>query len=72
MRFAHKQIPVIAVAALLLIVLLSTGVPVDLFSMVPVKRSHRECAQGVINKGVVDPGSDLWGYLKIQDSECKI
>lgn len=28
--------------------------------------------QGLINKGVVDPGADLWGYLKTQDSECKI
>ncbi len=28
--------------------------------------------QGLINKGVLDPGFDLWGYLKIQDSECKI
>jgi hypothetical protein len=36
MRFAHKQIPVIAVAALLLIVLLSTGVPVDLLRAIQV------------------------------------
>ena len=28
--------------------------------------------QGLLNKGVIDPGADLWGYLKLQDSECKI
>ena len=28
------------------------GVPVDLFSLVPVKRSHSVCAQGGINAAV--------------------
>lgn len=28
--------------------------------------------QGLLNKGVIDPGADLWEYLKIQDPECKI
>jgi hypothetical protein len=28
--------------------------------------------QGLINKGVLNPGSDVWGFLKSQESECKI
>jgi hypothetical protein len=28
--------------------------------------------QGLINKGVLNPGSDVWGFLKSQESECEI
>jgi hypothetical protein len=28
--------------------------------------------QGLIQKGVLNPGADLWDFLKSQDSECKI
>lgn len=28
--------------------------------------------QGLLNKGVLDPGADLWGYLKLQEPECRI
>ncbi len=28
--------------------------------------------QGLIHKGVLNPGSDLWDFLKSQESECKI
>jgi hypothetical protein len=28
--------------------------------------------QGLVQKGVLNPGSDVWGFLKSQESECKI
>ena len=28
--------------------------------------------QGLIQKGVLNPGADMWGFLKSQESECKI
>jgi hypothetical protein len=28
--------------------------------------------QGLVNKGMIKPGADLWGYLKRQDSACNI
>lgn len=28
--------------------------------------------QGMIDRGIFKPGGDLWGYLKVQDSECRI
>ncbi len=28
--------------------------------------------QGLIQKGVLDPGSDMWGFLKGQEPDCKI
>jgi hypothetical protein len=28
--------------------------------------------QGLIHKGVLNPGSDVWSFLKSQESECKI
>ena len=28
--------------------------------------------QGLVNKGMLKPGADLWGYLKSQDSACNI
>lgn len=28
--------------------------------------------QGMIDKGILKPGEDLWGYLKVQDLECRI
>jgi hypothetical protein len=28
--------------------------------------------QGLVNKGVLNPGSDVWDFLKSQESECKI
>jgi len=36
--------------------LCEAGVPVDLFSLVPVKRSHSVCAQGGINASVNTKG----------------
>ena len=36
--------------------LAEAGMPVDLFSMVPVKRSHSVCAQGGINGAVNTKG----------------
>jgi succinate dehydrogenase / fumarate reductase flavoprotein subunit len=38
--------------------LAEAGVPVDLFSIVPVKRSHSVCAQGGINGAVNTKGED--------------
>ena len=38
--------------------LAEAGVPVDLFSIVPVKRSHSVCAQGGINGAVNVKGED--------------
>ena len=38
--------------------LCEAGVPVDLFSLVPVKRSHSVCAQGGINGAVNVKGED--------------
>src|SRR5689334_3323664 len=35
-----------------------SGVPVDLFSVVPVRRSHSVCAQGGINAAVNTKGED--------------
>ncbi|MDH3257531.1 MAG: hypothetical protein OEM27_07925 [Nitrospinota bacterium] len=28
--------------------------------------------QGMVHKGVLNPGSDLWGFLKSQEPDCKI
>jgi len=28
--------------------------------------------QGLVNKGILRPGADYWGFLKTQDSECNI
>lgn len=28
--------------------------------------------QGLVQKGVLNPGEDMWGFLKSQESECKI
>src|SRR5271163_1941332 len=42
-----------------------TGVPVDLFSIVPVKRSHSVCAQGGINaaKNLKGEGDSTWSHF---------
>jgi succinate dehydrogenase / fumarate reductase, flavoprotein subunit len=42
-----------------------TGVPVDLFSIVPVKRSHSVCAQGGINaaKNLKGEGDSTWQHF---------
>src|SRR6202522_1400146 len=42
-----------------------TGVPVDLFSIVPVKRSHSVCAQGGINaaKNLKGEGDSTWKHF---------
>ena len=40
--------------------LAEAGVPVDLFSIVPVKRSHSVCAQGGINGAVNVKGEELY------------
>src|ERR1700740_2160156 len=41
------------------------GVPVDLFSIVPVKRSHSVCAQGGINaaKNLKGEGDSTWKHF---------
>ncbi|HEY2546422.1 MAG TPA: FAD-binding protein, partial [Candidatus Acidoferrum sp.] len=41
------------------------GVPVDLFSIVPVKRSHSVCAQGGINaaKNQKGEGDTTWKHF---------
>src|SRR5260370_2275072 len=41
------------------------GVPVDLFSIVPVKRSHSVCAQGGINaaKNTKGEGDSTWQHF---------
>ena len=28
--------------------------------------------QGLVQKGVLNTGSDMWGFLKSQEPECKI
>src|SRR5580704_14839231 len=42
-----------------------SGVPVDLFSIVPVKRSHSVCAQGGINaaKNLKGEGDSTWKHF---------
>ena len=42
-----------------------SGVPVDLFSIVPVKRSHSVCAQGGINaaKNLKGEGDSIWKHF---------
>src|SRR6202163_2956019 len=42
-----------------------TGVPLDLFSIVPVKRSHSVCAQGGINaaKNLKGEGDSTWKHF---------
>src|ERR1700687_4951723 len=42
-----------------------SGVPVDLFSIVPVKRSHSVCAQGGINaaKNLKGEGDSTWQHF---------
>lgn len=42
-----------------------SGVPVELFSIVPVKRSHSVCAQGGINaaKNLKGEGDSVWQHL---------
>jgi succinate dehydrogenase / fumarate reductase flavoprotein subunit len=44
------------------------GVPVDLFSLVPVKRSHSVCAQGGINGAVNTKGEGDSTYQHFDDS----
>ena len=46
------------------------GVPVDLFSFVPVKRSHSVCAQGGINGAVNTKGEGDHPDIHFKDS-CK-
>src|SRR3954470_10918780 len=45
-----------------------TGTPVDLFSLVPVKRSHSVCAQGGINGAVNLRGEGDSPYLHFEDT----
>ena len=42
-----------------------SGIPVDLFSIVPVKRSHSVCAQGGINaaKNLKGEGDSTWKHF---------
>ena len=42
-----------------------SGVPVELFSIVPVKRSHSVCAQGGINaaKNLKGEGDSTWKHF---------
>ncbi|MHB8619964.1 MAG: FAD-binding protein, partial [Chloroflexota bacterium] len=42
-----------------------SGVPVDLFSIVPVRRSHSVCAQGGINAAVntKGEGDSTWAHF---------
>ncbi|HEU4962977.1 MAG TPA: succinate dehydrogenase flavoprotein subunit [Bacilli bacterium] len=44
------------------------GIPVDLFSLVPVKRSHSVCAQGGINGAVNTKGEGDSPYLHFDDT----
>ena len=44
------------------------GVPVDLFSIVPVKRSHSVCAQGGINGAVNTKGEGDSPAIHFDDS----
>lgn len=44
------------------------GTPVDLFSLVPVKRSHSVCAQGGINGAVNTKGEGDSTYKHFDDT----
>ncbi|WP_048600517.1 succinate dehydrogenase flavoprotein subunit [Rubeoparvulum massiliense] len=44
------------------------GIPVDLFSLVPVKRSHSACAQGGINGAVNTKGENDSTWIHFDDS----
>lgn len=45
--------------------LVEAGIPVDLFSVVPVKRSHSVCAQGGINAALdtKGEGDSVWEHI---------
>ena len=48
--------------------LCEAGIPVDIFSLVPVKRSHSVCAQGGINGAVNTKGEGDSPELHFKDS----
>src|ERR1700677_2776037 len=52
--------------------LFEAGVPVDLFSLVPVKRSHSVCAQGGINASVNTKGEGDSPQVHLEESVCGV
>src|SRR5439155_5653827 len=48
--------------------LCEAGVPADLFSLVPVKRSHSVCAQGGINASVNTKGEADSPQMHLEDT----